>query len=493
MTGTNPLASFGQTNFTTQTATVYKTQIDSNSIVMQRIVDCFAPRQSNTPAMTVTLDPGYIFRGTTLTELAAQTTGTITAPTGNPRIDRVVVDKLTGAVSVVTGTPAASPVPPAIPSGKAPVCQVLLQTTSSTITNAMLTDERVIQALGRGAIAEEGIGVWLKDDGAGNLTLNVNASLRDDGTGKLTTSLTTEAAKTAAATTDLGTMASNIGVINGNTTITSFGNSASTANPLYVMRVAGTPLLTNSTNLILPGGANYQCAAGDLLFCKFEGSSKWRIGILTASGEPVIPISTATVHKQVITTSGNFTAPAGTLPTTSFTFRGTGAGAGGGGGTTPGTAAGGGGAGATFEVTVSGLVAGTNYPVVIGLSGPGSSSSTGTVGGDTTLTIGATTYTAGGGKGGNGNATACLGGLGGTATGGAMNLPGGDGASSANPFNVGLGGHGGDSIWGGGGRGAITGTGADGRAYGSGGGGGAQNSAVGGNGANGLLVAEYVL
>ena len=105
-------ATFGQTNFTAQTATNYKTQIDANSIVMQRAVDCFAPRQTATPAMTVTLDAGFVFRGTTLTEVAPQTTGTIAAPSGNPRIDRVVADRFTGAATVVTGTPGASPTPP---------------------------------------------------------------------------------------------------------------------------------------------------------------------------------------------------------------------------------------------------------------------------------------------------------------------------------------------------------------------------------------------
>lgn len=294
MSGTSPTATFAPTNFTVDTATVYKTKIDSNSIVMQRIVDCFAPRQTTIPAMTVTLDAGFVFKGTTLTEMAAQTTGTITAPVGNPRIDRVVVDRFTGALTVVTGTPASSPAAPAIPSGKVPVCQVLLQTTSSTITNAMLTDERALYALGRGLAGEEGIGQWLQDDGAGNLTLKTNATLRDNGSGLVTTGLTTEATITAVATTDLGTMASNIGVINGNTGITSFGNSASTANPFYVMRVTGTPLLTNSTNLILPGAANYQCAAGDWLFCKFEGSSKWRVSILPASGQAVVSPTNAT-------------------------------------------------------------------------------------------------------------------------------------------------------------------------------------------------------
>jgi hypothetical protein len=316
MSGTNPVATFSQSNFTTDTATAYKTKIDSNSIVMQRVVDCFAPRQSNTPAMTVTLDPGFVFKGTTLTEVAAQTTGTITAPVGNPRIDRVVVDRMSGAASVVTGTPAASPAAPAIPSGKIPICQVLLQTSSTSITNSMLTDERALWAIGRGTAGEEGIGQWLQDDGAGNLTLKVNPTLRDNGSGSLTTGLTTEASITAAATTDLGTLGSNIGVINGNTGITSFGNSASTANPFYVTRVTGTPLLTNSSNLILPGGANYQCAAGDMLFCKFEGTSKWRVGILTASGQPVVGASSSgrLINRTIYTggVSGTWNKLAGT-------------------------------------------------------------------------------------------------------------------------------------------------------------------------------------
>lgn len=73
--------------------------------------------------MTVIVDAGFVFVGTTLTEAAAQITPTITAPTVNPRIDRAVVDQATGAVSIVTGTEAASPSAPAIPTGKLPVCE----------------------------------------------------------------------------------------------------------------------------------------------------------------------------------------------------------------------------------------------------------------------------------------------------------------------------------------------------------------------------------
>jgi hypothetical protein len=126
----------------TQDGTTYKSSIDGAVSVAKRPAWIFAPHEQSTPNMTVRVDAGYTWNATTLTEVAAQSTGTITAPVGNPRIDRVVVDATTGAVSVVTGTPAASPTPPAIPGGKIPICQVLLQTSSTTITNSMITDER---------------------------------------------------------------------------------------------------------------------------------------------------------------------------------------------------------------------------------------------------------------------------------------------------------------------------------------------------------------
>lgn len=40
---------------------------------------------------------------------------------GNPRIDIAVTDNATGTVTVVAGTPAASPVAPAVPAGKTPL------------------------------------------------------------------------------------------------------------------------------------------------------------------------------------------------------------------------------------------------------------------------------------------------------------------------------------------------------------------------------------
>ncbi|MGH6976552.1 MAG: hypothetical protein ACREED_05955, partial [Stellaceae bacterium] len=132
------------------------------------------------PNMTVALDAGHLFNGATLAEVAAQSTGTIVAPVANPRIDRVVVDRVSGAVSVVTGTEGASPSPPAVPAGKAPVAQILLQTASAVIANSMLTDERDLGALGLGSGAYATVGAASGDivqlDGSGKLPNALPAS-----------------------------------------------------------------------------------------------------------------------------------------------------------------------------------------------------------------------------------------------------------------------------------------------------------------------------
>ncbi|MES2055813.1 MAG: hypothetical protein V4564_07745 [Pseudomonadota bacterium] len=112
----------------------------------KRFVDAFAPHAAASPNMTILLDAGHVYAAaaSALTEVAQQTTSTITAPVTHPRIDRIVVDAGTGVYQIVAGTEATSPAAPAIPAGKIPVCQALLQTTSTTITNSMLTDERAL-------------------------------------------------------------------------------------------------------------------------------------------------------------------------------------------------------------------------------------------------------------------------------------------------------------------------------------------------------------
>jgi hypothetical protein len=137
------VATFSQPNFTTDTdASAYKAKLDAAAAVHNNIAGQFAPHEAAAPNMTVVVDAGRLMYNGGLVIQAQQISGAITAPVGNPRIDRVVIDEITGAISVITGTPAASPAAPAVTAGKLPCCQVLLQTSSTVITNSMITDER---------------------------------------------------------------------------------------------------------------------------------------------------------------------------------------------------------------------------------------------------------------------------------------------------------------------------------------------------------------
>ena len=137
MTGT-----FEQPDFEAQGGTEYKTNIDNCIEVLKRSGGSFAPHEQDTPNMTVALDAGFIWDGEALTEVNTQNTSTFTAPNTYSRIDRILVDAITGVVSVATGTESGSPSPPSIPSGKLPVARVTLATTTTAITNNLITDER---------------------------------------------------------------------------------------------------------------------------------------------------------------------------------------------------------------------------------------------------------------------------------------------------------------------------------------------------------------
>lgn len=130
-------------NVTSQSPAAYPAAIDAHAEACHRVATAFAPSEADTPNMTVAIAAGALQAGTTLTEVAAQSTGTITAPVTHPRIDRVVVDKTSGAASVVAGSESASPSAPDLPTGKLPVARVLLTVGMTAITNADITDERV--------------------------------------------------------------------------------------------------------------------------------------------------------------------------------------------------------------------------------------------------------------------------------------------------------------------------------------------------------------
>ncbi len=118
-------------------------QSATNWTVAQRIVGAFAPHAQVRPNLTLSLDPGNLLNGTTLTEVNAQSVGPFTPPSSGFRIDRVVIDRSTGAATIVAGT-VNNLTPPAIPTGKLPVARVMLLPTTDAITNGLIIDERAL-------------------------------------------------------------------------------------------------------------------------------------------------------------------------------------------------------------------------------------------------------------------------------------------------------------------------------------------------------------
>jgi hypothetical protein len=128
---------------TSQLWTNWRTGVDNAIVAGARISVAFLPQPQSTPNMTVRVLAGALRISDVLTEIAAQNTGTITAPVGNPRIDRVVLNSATGAVEVLTGTPGASPVAPAIPADRLPICRFQLSPSTTAISAGMIIDERL--------------------------------------------------------------------------------------------------------------------------------------------------------------------------------------------------------------------------------------------------------------------------------------------------------------------------------------------------------------
>lgn len=133
---------FTQPDYTAQSGSQYPTNIDNAIAVLARMGANFAPQAQNVPNMTIKVNAGVLWTGAAMTEVAAQNTGTITAPAADPRIDRVVIDATDGTVSVITGAEDAAPVAPALTDNKIPVAQIALTVGMTEITNADITDER---------------------------------------------------------------------------------------------------------------------------------------------------------------------------------------------------------------------------------------------------------------------------------------------------------------------------------------------------------------
>lgn len=114
----------------------------TNWQVARRLVGAFAPHAQIVPDMSVQLDAGHLLNGTVLTEVLTQTVGPFALPLVK-RVDRIVIDRGTGAASVVSGTEG-SMTPAAIPVGCFPVARVRLFGDMIAIGNEQIDDERVL-------------------------------------------------------------------------------------------------------------------------------------------------------------------------------------------------------------------------------------------------------------------------------------------------------------------------------------------------------------
>lgn len=148
------VSTFTQPDYSSQSGASYKAAIDGAAHVHNRVAGPFAPHAADTPDMKVYLDGGVIpAAGGLPTEVAAQDTGTLTAPSANPRKDIVHIDRATGVVGVATGTEDPSPSDPAVPSGKIAAARINWTAGMTEITNADLDDLRTLSMLGLGDVA----------------------------------------------------------------------------------------------------------------------------------------------------------------------------------------------------------------------------------------------------------------------------------------------------------------------------------------------------
>ena len=318
----------------------------------------------------------------------------------------------------------------------------------------------------------------------------------------------------SASTVDLGAQSSRNIQITGTTTVTSFGATASADNVPYILEFASALSITGSSSLLLPGGiasGTLTINAGETILVVRDSSTVWHIVSVfkpygTSAGQAVALDSTGKLPAvdgsqltglsasgrllrapQFLTSGTSYTTPVGC----NYIFVQM---AGGGGGGATGRAGGGdspstGGHGGAYLEKLVAVTSNTAYAITVGAGGSAGIWSGGVAwggtGGSSTITIGATTYTAGGGGGGTyGYTPYPTVYTGGVATNGDINITGTTTPTTSRPGSTANG-----PLYNPYGVGAI-GTAATG--YGCGGGSGADSGNSGGAGKSGFIrIWEY--
>jgi hypothetical protein len=286
----------------------------------------------------------------------------------------------------------------------------------------------------------------------------------------------------SAATTDLGTAATNNVKITGTVTITALGSSAQADYPLYFLQFSGALTLTqNAVSLILPGAQNIITAAGDSAVAQYLGGGNWQIMVYQRAAAPSITVQSFTSGAATYTPTagtvrikvrmcgpggggGGASANTGNNGSAATSF-GTWTAAAGSGGQSNGSPGGAGGTGGTngTGTLVSRFTgaAGSNGGFQTDVGGQGGANSFGGAGAPTLSTGGNASANTGGGGAGGGRS-------------GATNNGSGGGAGETVEFwmtaaQIGV---------------SLSYT------VGSGGTGGAAGTAAGGNGAAGIIIVE---
>ena len=303
-------------------------------------------------------------------------------------------------------------------------------------------------------------------------------------------------------TIDLGTApARNVSVTGSGWTCTSFGSSASTTSPVYLINfVAAGTLTYNATSMILPGSVSKSVAAGDSCFAVYLGSGNWRVIGYTAAAVPA-GLGYAFIGKRVFTSTQSYTPTSGCRYIEVVCIGG--GGGGGGVANNSGNHAGGGGGGGAEAYY---LGAASSQTITIGAAGTAGSSSGGAGGSGGTTSFGSLCV-ANGGTGGSGSSSTGIfngtaggaGGALGTCTYGFPGFAGGSGeAAGSSGDDSAAGGMGGGRGGGTGGCRSSNGSTAGVAATGYGGGGGGagntanQSGAAGGDGYAGVcIITEY--
>jgi hypothetical protein len=280
----------------------------------------------------------------------------------------------------------------------------------------------------------------------------------------------------------------------GSIAIDAGGNFTDTSMPTYIsFSVTGTGSIASTEAMrISPSGDLLIGTTTDSGTQKLQVNGNSNVGTVTAG----IWNGSVTKGFAFLTSGTTYTTPAVISPNTLFTFTLIGGG-GGGGGIATATAFGCGGGGAGVGILyINGLTPNTTYTIAIGAGGQGGtytpSATPGAAGGTTSLTIGATTYTAAGGAGGPDTVSTYVGGAGGASTNCTINITGQNGAGnkvagtqtpSAPGGSSGMG-------WGLGGVGNVAFIGDDGlggTGYGGGGAGAGPGNGIAGAGSAGAI------